>query len=115
MKKFKNAPVYGCNNPGDNSGEYVKATEAGALQEVHTEIECISGGTMMSYFGMKDRFLDGDKDEKVASEQAADSVSVPTNDNDIEGIKNYLGWHMYKAGLSSTAFHYLDILWCRRR
>ena len=63
----------------------------------------------MTYFGMKDRFLDGDKGADEIKKDKTDSVSMPTND-DIDGIKQYLGWHMYKAGMSSNAFHYLDVL-----
>ena len=39
-----------------------------------------------------------------------DWVSVPVNDGDIQGVYEYLAWHMYKAGLSSTCFHYLEVL-----
>lgn len=67
----------------------------------------------MSYFGMIDRFLDGDdeaEEKKKIEKRITDSVSMPANDNDIEGIKQYLGWHLYRAGMSSTVFHYLDVL-----
>ena len=37
-----------------------------------------------------------------------DYVNMPVNDGDIDGIYRYLGWHMNKAGLSSTCFHYWD-------
>ena len=39
-----------------------------------------------------------------------DYIDVPANDGDIDGIYRYLGWHMNKAGLSSTCFHYLEAL-----
>ena len=39
-----------------------------------------------------------------------DYIDVPVNDGDIDGIYRYLGWHMNKAGLSSTCFHYLEAL-----
>lgn len=39
-----------------------------------------------------------------------DYVNYPANDGDIDGIYRYLGWHMNKAGLSSTCFHYLEVL-----
>lgn len=64
----------------------------------------------MTYFGMKDRFLDRDKGVYERRKNATDSVRMPSNDNDIDGIKQYLGWHMYKAGMSSNVFHYIDVL-----
>ena len=39
-----------------------------------------------------------------------DYVDMPANDGDVDGIYRYLGWHMNKAGLSSTCFHYLEAL-----
>lgn len=39
-----------------------------------------------------------------------DWVDAPANDGDIDGIYRYLAWHMTKAGLSSTCFHYLEVL-----
>lgn len=38
------------------------------------------------------------------------SVSYPANDGDIDGIYQYLGWHMRKAGMSSHCFHFLEAL-----
>ena len=59
-------------------------------------------------FGMMDRFCDGLKEEPTTIKN--DYVSMPANDDDIEGINKYLGWHMYKAGMGSTVFHYLEVL-----
>jgi hypothetical protein len=64
----------------------------------------------MGGFGSVDRFLDEEDKEKVTEKRVIDSVSVPSNDNDIDGIEKYLGWHMYKAGMSSNVFHYLGVL-----
>ena len=58
-----------------------------------------------------DRFCDGFKPQnKTKPENKTDYIDVPCNDSDIEGIYRYLGWHMYKAGMSSNCFHYLEIL-----
>ena len=38
------------------------------------------------------------------------TCSVPANDNDIEGIREYLIWSMQIEGMSSNAMHYVDVL-----
>lgn len=60
-----------------------------------------------------DRFCDGmNKKEKIAPISSRDSyIDVPSNDGDLDGAYRYLGWHMTKAGMSSTCFHYLEVLW----
>lgn len=68
----------------------------------------------MTYFGMKDRFND-EPEEQNKQPTHSDYVSMPSNDDDIDGIKNYIGWHMYKAGMSSTVLHYLDVLYQRAK
>lgn len=50
------------------------------------------------------------KDVPNREEDNGSFVSHPSNDSDIAGIGAYLGWHMIKAGLSSTCLHYLEVL-----
>jgi hypothetical protein len=40
----------------------------------------------------------------------SDFISHPANDGDIEGIYQYLSWHMNKQGMPSVCFHYLEVL-----
>lgn len=58
-----------------------------------------------------DRFCDGMIEKKVSSQSCSSYVDVPSNDADLDGIYRYLGWHMTKAGMSSTCFHYMEVLW----
>ena len=41
------------------------------------------------------------------------TCSTPTNDNDIEGIRDYLSWLMQNEGMSSTSLHYLEVLYLK--
>jgi hypothetical protein len=41
------------------------------------------------------------------------TCSLPTNDNDIDGIYKYLAWCMRNNGMGSDCFHYLEVLKCR--
>lgn len=69
----------------------------------------------MSRNEIYDRFCDGYKKDSEPKPllNSSNTIDVPSNDNDIEGIYRYLGWHMYKHGMSSNCFHYLEVLWKR--
>ena len=40
-----------------------------------------------------------------------DTIQHPTNDNDLRGIYEYLGWKLVHAGLDSNCLHYLEVLY----
>lgn len=59
-----------------------------------------------------DRFCDGMQNkEKSPKVSCGNYIDIPSNDGDLDGAYRYLGWHMTKAGMSSTCFHYLEVLW----
>ena len=39
-----------------------------------------------------------------------DYIQHPTNDDDIEGIYEYLSWHLIRHGASSNCLHFLGVL-----
>ena len=39
----------------------------------------------------------------------SDSVTTPMNDDDVDGIYQYMAWHFTKAGFSGQMFHYLEL------
>ena len=48
--------------------------------------------------------------QKPDTAVSADHVFVPANNDDIDGIRDYILWHMCKAGLSSNVLHYFEVL-----
>lgn len=47
------------------------------------------------------------------NEDFPDWVGMPSNDADIQGMRDYLMWSATKSGWSSDRLHYIDIL-CKK-